>query len=153
MYRTIILPVVVYGCETWSLTLLEERKVRVFESRVLRRVFGPKRDEVTADCRKIHNEELNGLYCSPSIVRGINSGKMGWAGHVATMGERRGVCRVLVGKPEGNCALGSPRSRLGDNIKMDLQEVVGEGMDWIELAQDRNRWRTLVKAVINLRVP
>jgi len=94
------LPVVLYGCETWSLTLREEHRLRVFENRVLRKLFGPKRDEVTGEWRKLHNEELNNLYSSPNILRVIKSRRMGWAGHVARMGEGRGVYRVLVGKPE-----------------------------------------------------
>ena len=111
MLLVIILPVVLYGCESWSLTLREERRLRVFENRVLRRIFGPKRDEVTRDWRKLHNEELNDLYYSPNTVRVIKSGQMGWAGHVALMGERIGVYRVLMGKPEGKIPLGRPRSR------------------------------------------
>ena len=99
-YRTIILPIVLYGCETWSLTLREERRLSVFENRVLRRKFGPRRDYVTGEYRKLHNEELNDLYSSPSFVRVVKSSRMRWAGHVARMGERRGVYRVLVGKPE-----------------------------------------------------
>ena len=98
IYRTIILPVVLYGCETWSLTLREERRLRVSENRVLRRVFGPKRDEVTGEWRKLHNEELNNLYSLPNIVRVVKSRRMRWAGHVARMGEDRGVHRVLVGE-------------------------------------------------------
>ena len=100
LYRTIILPVVLYGCETWSLTLREERRLMLFENRVLRRIFGPKRDEVTGERRKLHNEELNDLYCSPNIFRVIKSRRMKWAGHIARMGERLVVYRVLVGKPE-----------------------------------------------------
>jgi len=101
IYRTIILPVVLYGCETLSLTLREEKKLRVFENKVLRRIFGPRRDEVTGDWRRMHNEELNDLYSSPNIVRVIKSRRIRWAGHVARMGEERGVYRILVGKPEG----------------------------------------------------
>ena len=102
IHRTtcIILPVVLYGCETWSPTLREERRLRVFENRVLRRIFGPKRDKVTGDWRKLHSEELNDLYCSPNIVWVIKSRSLRWAGHIARVGERRGVYRVLVGKPE-----------------------------------------------------
>jgi hypothetical protein len=153
IYRIIILPVVLYGCETWSLTLREERRLRVLENRVLRRVFGPKRDEVSGEWRKLYNEELNDLYSLPNIVRVVKSRPMRQAGHVARMGEDRGVHRVLVGKPQGKRPLGGPRRRWEDNIKMDLQEVgVGHG-DWMELAQDRDRWRTLVGTVRNLRVP
>ena len=93
--------VVLYGCETWSLTLREKRRLKVFENRVLRRIFGPKRDEVTGEWRKLHNEEPTDLYSSPSIVRVIKSRRMRWVGHVACMGEGRGVYRVLLGKPEG----------------------------------------------------
>jgi len=136
-YRTIILPVVLYGCETWSLTLREDRRLRVFENRVLR-VFGPKRDEVTGEWRKFHNEELRDLYSLPNIVQVVKSRRMRWAGHVARMGEGRGVHRVLVGKPVGKRPLGRPRRRLEDNIKMELREVGGGG-DWMELAQDRDK--------------
>ena len=97
IYRTIILPVVLYGCEAWSLTLREERKLRVFENMVLRRIFGPRRDEVTGEWRRLHKEELNDLYSSPNIVRVIKLRRMSWAGHVACMGEERAVYRVLVG--------------------------------------------------------
>ena len=108
------------------------------ENRVLKRIFGPKRDEVTGEWRKIHNE-LSDLYCSPSILRVIKSRRMRWAGHVARMGEGRGVYRVLVGKPEEKRPLGRPRRRWEDNTKMDLQEVGCGGMDWIETVQDRDR--------------
>jgi len=147
------LPVVLHGCETWSLTLREERKLRVFENRVLRKIFGPRRDEVMGEWRILHNEELNDLYSSPNIVRVIKSRRMRWAGHVAPMGEERGVYRVLVGKPEGRRPLARPRRRWADNIRMDLQEMGCVYRDWIGLAQDRDRWRTLVSAVMNLRVP
>ena len=120
---------------------------------VWRRIFGPRRDEVTGEWRRLHNEELNDLYCSPNIVPVIKSRRMKWAGHVARMGVGRGVHRVLVGKPEGRRPLGRPRRRWVDNIRMDLQEVGCGYMDWIGLAQDRDRWRTLVSAVMNLRVP
>jgi hypothetical protein len=108
----------------------------VFENRVLRRIFGPKRDEVTGDWRKLHNEELNDLYCSHKIVWVIKS-RMRWAGNVAHIGERRGAYSVLIGKPEGRSSLGRSRRRWEDNIKMDLKEVGCGGLDWIELAQDR----------------
>jgi len=150
---TIILPVVLYGCETWSLTLREERRLRVFENRVLRRVVGSRRDEVTGEWRKLHNEKLNYLYCSPNIVRVIKSRRMRWAGHVAHMGERRDVYRVSVGKRDRTRPLGRPRRRWEDNIKMDVQEMKCGCMDWIEVARDRDRWRALVNAVMNLRVP
>jgi len=149
----IILPVVLYGCETWSLTLREERRLRVFENRVLRKVFEPKRDEVTGEWRKLHNEELNDLYSLPNIVRVVKARRMRWAGHVARMGQDRGVQRVLVGKPEGKRPLGRPRRRWEDNIKMDLQEVGWGRGDWMELAQDRGRWRTLVGTARDFRVP
>jgi len=121
--ETIILPVVLYGCETWLLTLREERKLRVFENMVLRRIFGPRREEVTGEWRRLHNEELHHLYSSPNNLRVIKSRRMRWAGHVARMGEERGVYRVLVGKPEGKRPLGRPRRRWMDNIRMDLQQV------------------------------
>jgi len=133
--------------------LREERKLRVFDNMVLRRIFETTRDEVTGEWRRLQNEELNGLYSSPIAVRVIKSRRMRWAGHVAHMGEERVVYRVLVGKSEGRRQLGRPRRRWVDNIRMDLQEVVCGYMDWIGLAQDRDRWRTLVNAVMNIRFP
>jgi hypothetical protein len=141
-----------YGCKTWSLTLREENRLRVFTSRVLRRIFGPRRDEVTGEWRKLHNEELHILYSSPNIIRKIKSRRMRWAGHVARMGEERNVCRVLIGKPEGKRPLGRPRHRRDDGIRMYLREIGWESVDWIQLAQDRDRWRTIVNTVMNLRV-
>ena len=117
------MPVVLYGCETWSLTLREERRLRVFANRVLKRVFGPKRDVETREWRKLHKEELRDLYSLPKTVRVVKSRRMRWAGHVACMGEGRAVHRFLVRKPEGKRPLGRPRRRWEDNIKMDLQEV------------------------------
>jgi hypothetical protein len=151
IYRTILLPFVLYGCETWSLTLMVERRLRAFENRVLRRIFGPM-SEVTGKWRKLQNEELNDLYSSPNIVQLIKSKRMRLAGHVARMGEGRGVYRVLVGKREGKRPVGRPRLRWEENIKMDLLEVGCGGMDWIELAQKGDRWRALVNVVMNLRV-
>jgi hypothetical protein len=125
----------------------------MFENRVLRRIFGPKRDGVTEEWRKIHNEELNDLYGSPNNVRVIKSRRMRWVAYVTRMGERRGLYRVLVGKTMGNSPLERPRRRWEDNIKMDLQEVGCGGMDWIEHTQDRDKWRGLVNAVMNFWVP
>jgi hypothetical protein len=120
---------------------------------VLRRIFGPKRDEATGDWRRLHNEELNDLYSSPNIIRVIKSTRMRRAGHVARVGEKRGAYRILVRRLEGRRPLGKPRRRWENNIKMDLREVGWVGMNWIELARDRDRWRTLVNALMNLRVP
>jgi hypothetical protein len=133
--------------------LREERRLRVFENRVLRKIFGPKRDEVTGEWRKLHNEELNDQYSLPSIVRVVKSRRMRWAGHVTRMREDRGVHRVLVGKPERKRPLRRPRRRWEDNIKMDLQKVGGGRRDWMELAQDRDRWRALVGMVRDFGVP
>jgi hypothetical protein len=125
----------------------------VFENRMLRRVFGPKRDDVTGEWRKLHNEELHDLYSSPSIIRIIKSRRMRWVGHVARMGDKRNAYRLLVGKPEGKIPLGRPRCRCVDNIRMDLGEVGWSDVDWIDLAKDRNRRRAVVNSVLNLRVP
>ena len=119
IYRNIILSLVLYECETWSLTLREERRLSVFENWVLRGVFGPKRDEVTGEWGKLHNDQ----YCSPSNLGMMKLRRMRWAGHVARMEKRRGAYRALVGKSEGKRPLGRPRRRWEDNIKMDPQEV------------------------------
>jgi hypothetical protein len=115
IYKTIILLIVLYGCETWSPTLTEEHRLRVFGNRVLRRIFGPKRDEVTGELRKLHNEELHTLYSSPDIIRQVKSRRMRWAGHVARMGEERKLYNDLVGKPEGKRPLGRTRRRWDQN--------------------------------------
>jgi hypothetical protein len=120
--------------------LREERKLRVFENMVLRRIFGPRRDEVTGEWRRLHNEELNDLYCSPDIVRVIKLRRMRWAGHAARMGEERGAYRVLVGKPEGRRPLGRPRRRWVDNICMYLWDVgMWTGLDWPRIETDGGR--------------
>jgi len=133
IYRSIILPVVLYGCETWSPTMREKRRLRVFENGLLRRIFGLKRDEMTGEWRKLHNEELNDLFCSLEIIRVIKSRRMRWAGHVEV------YTGFWWGTPEGKRPLGRPRHRWEDSIKIDLQEVGCEGKDLIDLAQDRDR--------------
>jgi hypothetical protein len=114
-------------------------------------IFGQKRDEVTGEWRKLHNEELHDLYSSPGIIRILKSRRIRWAGHIARMGEKRNA--LLVGNPEGGRPLGRPRRRRLDNIRTDLVEVGWGDVEWIRLAQDRERWRALVNSVLNLRVP
>jgi hypothetical protein len=150
IYKIIILPVVLYGCETWSLTPTEEHRLRMFENRVLRRIFGPK-EEVVGGWRRLHSEELRNFYTSPILIRVIYS--MKWVEHVARTGEMRNVYDILFGKPEGK----GPVERLGrrwkDNIRMDLREISWEVVDWMHLAHDRDKWRALVNTVMNLQVP
>jgi hypothetical protein len=145
-------PVVLYGCETWSITLREEHRLR-FENEVLRRIFKPKRDEVTGGWRKLHNKEPHGLYSSPGIIRVIKAKRMRWAGHVVRMGEVRGAYNILVGKPEGRRPQGKPRRGWEDNITMDLGEIGFGDVDRIHLAQDRDRWRALVNTMMSFLVP
>ena len=137
IYRTIILPVVLHGCETWSLTLREESRMRVFENMILRNIFGPKSIEVREEWRRLHNEQPYVLYSSANIIRVIRSRRLRWAGRVARMGARRGAYEVLVGKLEGRTPLGKPKRRCENNIKMDLRDVGWGGMDWIDLAENR----------------
>jgi hypothetical protein len=130
IYKTIILPAVLCGCESWSLTLKEEQRLRVFENRVLRGIFGTERVKVTVEWRKLHSGKLYNLCSSPDIIRQIISRRMRWVGHVARMGEGRNVYRVLVGKPEGKRPLERPRHRWEDGIKMDFTEIGwGGGVD------------------------
>jgi hypothetical protein len=133
--------------------LLELKLVRKFGNRVLRWIFGQKTDEVTGEWRKLHNKEFHDLYSLPSIIRIVKARRMRCAGHVARMGEKRNVYRLLVGKPEGRRPLGRSRRGWMDNTRMDLVEVGWGDVDWIGLAQDRERWRALVNSVLNLRVP
>jgi hypothetical protein len=147
IHKTVILPVVLYGCETWSLTLREEHRLRVFDNRMLRKIHGPKREE-NRSWRKMHNDELHSLYSLPSIVRVNKSCKMRWAVHVICMGEGRGIYRVLVGRPEGKRPLGRPRHRWEDNIKMDLWEIGINEVNWIQLAQYRVWWQAFVNMVM-----
>jgi hypothetical protein len=130
----------------------EEHRLRVFENGVLRKIFGPKREE-DGSWRKLHNDELHSLYSSPNSVRVVTSRRMRRAGHVARMGEGRDVYRVLVGRSEGKIQLGRPRRRWEDNIKMDLRDIGIDGANWIQLVQDRFQWRAFVNTVTNLRVP
>ena len=153
IYRTIILPVVLYGCETWALTRQQEDRFRVFENRVLRKIFGAKRDEETGEYRRLHNRELEELYDSPSIVRIIRSRRARWAGHVARMGEDRTARRVLEGRPGGNRPLGRPRQRWEDGVRKDVEGVGFRQVSWRELAQDREEWRACVQAVMSFRAP
>jgi hypothetical protein len=130
--------------------MTEEQRFKVLENRVLRRIFGPKRDEVTGDWRKLHSGELHNLYSSPDIIRQIRTRRMRWAGHVARMGEGRNMYRVLVGKPEGKNHLEDQGvdGRIGS--KWTLGRLIGG--EWIHLAQERDLWRALVNVVMNLRV-
>jgi hypothetical protein len=132
--------------------LREEHRLRVFENSVLRRIFGPKREE-DGSWRKLHNDEIHSLYSSPNIVTVIKSRRMRGAGHVARMGEGRGVYRVLVGRPECKRPLGRTKRRWEDNIEMDFREIGIDGVNWIQLAQDRVQWRSFVNTIMNLRVP
>jgi hypothetical protein len=151
IYKTVILPVMLYGCDTWSLALREEHRLWVFENTVSR-IFGPKRGE-DGSWRKLYNDELHGLYSSLNIVRVIKSRRLRWARHVAHTGEGRVVYRVLIRKPEGKRPLDRHRCRWEDNIKLDLKEIGINGANWIQLAWDRVQWWAFVNTVMNLQVP
>jgi hypothetical protein len=149
--KTIILPVVLYGCETWSLTLREEHRLSVFKNRVLRRIFGPKRNEVMGEWTKLHNGELHNLYSSPDIIRQIKSRRMRWAGHVACMAEGE-ICTGFwwqTPKEKDHLKDQGIAGRMGS--KWTLGRLVGGGVEWIHLAQDRDHWQALVNVVINPR--
>jgi hypothetical protein len=130
--RTVVLPVVLYVCETWSLTLREEQRLRVVGNRVLRRIFGPKMDEATGEWRRLHNEKLNNLYSSPNIIRVIKSRIMRCAGHVARMGLKKGAYMILVGRPEGRRPLGRRRRRWKDKLNWIFKKC--DGWAWTELS-------------------
>jgi hypothetical protein len=153
VYKTVILPFVLYGCEMWSVALREEHRLRVFKKRVLR-IFGPKRDEVTGEWRKLHSGELQDLYSSPNIIRQIKLRRMRWVGHVALLEEVRKVCMVLVGKLEGKRSLKKPRHRWEDGIRMDLRDINwgGGGVEWVQLARGRDWLQAVLNRVKNLRV-
>ncbi|PSN39682.1 hypothetical protein C0J52_14416 [Blattella germanica] len=144
IYKTVILPVILYGCETWTLTLRDEKRLRVFENKVLRKMYGPERDEATGEWRRLQNTELKDLYGKPDIIRKIKSHRLRRAGQVARMGDERGVRKILEGKPEGKLPVGRPRNKWENNINQDLREV---NYTW-----DRDVWRAYVRDAMNLRV-
>ena len=147
------LSVTLSGCETWPLALREEHRLRVFENKVLRKIFGAKRDEITGECRKLNNSELHALYSLSNIIRNLKSRRLRWVGHVARMEKFENAYRVLVGKAESKIPLGRPRRRWEVNIKMDLREMGCDAGEWIDLAEDRDQRRVYVRAVMNIRVP
>jgi hypothetical protein len=135
--KTIILPVVLYGCETWSLMLREERRLRVFETRILRRIFRPKRDD-NGEWRRLHNDKLHSLYRSSNIVNLIKSRRLRWASHIARMEEGRRTFKILTGTTAGKRPLGRPRRRWEDNIRMNLKGIGINTRNWVDSAQDRD---------------
>ena len=140
-----------YGCEAWPLTLREERRLRVFENKILRRIFGPKKN-ANGVWRRLHNEELHTLYRSPNVIIVIESRRLRWAGHEARMEEGSSAFKILTGKPAWKRPLGRPRHRWEINIRMDLREIGINMKNWVDLAQDRDYWRALVNAALNLQV-
>jgi hypothetical protein len=153
IYRSIILPVALYGCETWTLTREYENWFRVFENKVLRRIHGPKRDDHTGEWRRLHNEELHSLHAAPDILRVIKSRRLRWAGQVAHMTDDRTVYRVMVGNLQGKRPVGRPRTRWADNVKKDLREVGLSEDDWMDRARDGSAWRGVVGAAMDFRAP
>ena len=149
IYKILILADVLYGCEAWSLTLRKEHMLRVFENRILRQIFGPKRD-VNEEWRRLHNEELHNLYRSPNIVRVIRSRRLRWVGHIARMEEVRSTFKILTGKSTEMRPLGRFRHRWEDNIRMGLKEIDINTRNWIGSAQDWD-WRALENAALNLK--
>jgi hypothetical protein len=153
IYKTIILPVVLYGRETLSLIPREEHRLRSFGNRVLRRTFGPKGEEVVGRWRRQPNEELRNLYTSLNITRVIKSRNVRQEGHAARMVDMRNAHSILVGKPEGKRKLGKPKRKWEDIIRTDVREIVWEGVEWMHVAQVRDQWRALVNTVMNFGVP
>ena len=151
-YKTMILPVVLYCYETSYLILREECRLKVFENRILWRIFGSQRNE-NRDWRRLHNDELYNLYRSPNIVRVIKSRRLRWTGHVARIEEGRSAFKMLIGKPIGKRLLGRPKRRWEDNIRMNLKEIGISTRNWVDSAQDRDYWRALANAALNIRVP
>ena len=141
-----------YGCETWYLTLRVECRLKIFENRILRRIFGPKRDE-NREWRRLNNEKLHSLYRSVNTVRMIKSRRLRWAGHLDRIEERRSAFKMLTYNPTWKRPLERPRRRWGDNIRMDLEEIGINAGNWVDSTQDGNYWRALVNAALNLRVP
>jgi len=140
IYRTVILPVILYGCESWSTTLAVEHTLRVFENKVLRKVYGPKRDEMTGEWRRLHNKELHGLYDSPDIVKIIKSETTKVGRPCCSDGEKRRLYSILVGRPDGKRPLGRPGRRFEDNIRRDLREVGVRDENLLDIAQDKLQW-------------
>jgi len=145
------LPVVLYGCEAWSLALSEEHRPRVFENRILRRIFRPMRNE-NGEWRRFHSEEIYSLYRSPNLVRVINSKRLRWAGQVARIEEGRSALKILTGTPAGKRPVERPRGRWEDNIRIDLKETCINTRNWVDSAHDRDYWRAFVNAALNLWV-
>jgi hypothetical protein len=142
IYETIISPVLFYACEAWSLTLRKAHRLRIFENRILRRIFGPKRDS-NGEWKRLQNEELHSLYRSPNIVSVIKSKRLKWTGHVARMEEGRSTSKLLSAKPTGKIFFRESRRRWEDNIRMDLEEICINSGNWVNSAQDRGYWRAL----------